>query len=130
MSEVLTRIAENLIDRTTGPMHFRIFLQPAMAIGFAIFDGLKDARRGRPPYFWSLVTMPSQRAEMMKDGWKSVGRVFLLAMALDAVYQWIEQRFIYPGELVIVAFLLAILPYLLLRGVVTRLAQKRSATAT
>jgi hypothetical protein len=129
MSEVLARIAENLIDRTTGPMHFRIFLQPAVAIGFAIFDGLKDARGGRPPYFWSLVTTPGQRAEMMKDGWKSVGKVFLVAMALDAVYQWIEQRFIYPGELVIVAFLLAILPYLLLRGVVTRLAQKWPATA-
>jgi hypothetical protein len=46
----------NLIDRTTGPMHFRILLQPTMAIILAVIDGWKDAKQGRPPYFWSLVT--------------------------------------------------------------------------
>jgi hypothetical protein len=30
---------------------------------------------------------------------------------------------VYPGEVIIVAFLLAIVPYLLLRGLVTRLMQ-------
>jgi hypothetical protein len=32
------------------------------------------------------------------------------------------QRFVYPGEALIVAFILAIVPYLLLRGLVTRIA--------
>jgi hypothetical protein len=34
------------------------------------------------------------------------------------------QRFVYPGEVILVAFMLAIVPYLLLRGLVTRLTSK------
>jgi hypothetical protein len=125
MDDVLARIGTNLIDRVTGPMHFRVYLQPAMAAIFAVLDGRKDAKAGNPPYFWSLATNPSHRTEMIKNGWKSVGKIFILAMVLDAIYQFIEQHFIYPGELLIVAFLLAILPYLVLRGLVTRLLRKR-----
>jgi hypothetical protein len=104
-------------------MKFRLVLQPLMASFFAIRAGLVDARAGKPPYFWGFFTHPGQRVEMLKDGWKSVGRVFILAVALDVVYQIIELRFVYLGEAIVVAFVLAILPYLLVRGPVTRLAR-------
>jgi hypothetical protein len=124
MSDMWARIAEHLADRVTGPMHFRVFLQPAMATVFAVIDGLKDAKSGAPPYFWSLLTEPAERGAMLKSGWKSVGKIFLLAVVLDVVYQVIEQRFVYPGEVMLVAIVLAIIPYLLIRGLVTRLALK------
>jgi|SRR5271165_2820191 len=127
MDNMLMRIADDLVARVSGPMKFRLVLQPVMAAVFAIRSGLSDARTGKPPYFWSLVSDPSQRAAMIKDGWKSVGKVFILAVVLDVVYQIIEQRFVYPGEAIIVAFILAILPYLILRGLVTRLARKNEA---
>ena len=60
---------------------------------------------------------------MLRDGWKSVGKVFVLALVLDAVYQVMVLRFVYPGEALVVALLLAIVPYLVLRGLVTRLAR-------
>jgi hypothetical protein len=63
---------------------------------------------------------------MVKNGWRSVGKVFILALVLDAIYQFIVQRFVYPGEAIITAFLLAIVPYLVLRGIITRLAARRS----
>ena len=91
---------------------------------FAIRAGLKDAKAGKPPYFWSLVSIPTQRADMLKDGWKDVGKVFLLALVLDVVYQIVVMRFVYPGEVIVVAFILAIVPYLILRGLVTRIARK------
>jgi hypothetical protein len=50
------RAAQNLIDRISGPMNFRFILQPVMASIFAIIAGLKDAKAGKPPYFWSLLT--------------------------------------------------------------------------
>lgn len=125
MDDTWMRIVENLSARVTGPMKFRLLLQPVMAAIFAVMSGLKDARVGNPPYFWALLTDPAHRADMLKDGWKSVGKVFVLAMVLDVVYQIIEQRFVYPGEVVIVAFILAIVPYLILRGLVTRIARKR-----
>jgi hypothetical protein len=124
MDNVWMRIADNLAGRVTGPMKFRLVLQPVMAAIFAIRSGLADARAGRPPYFWSLISDPSQRSAMIKDGWKSVGKVFVLALVLDVVYQIIEQRFVYPGEAIIVAFTLAILPYLILRGLVTRVTKR------
>jgi len=57
---------------------------------------------------------------MVRDGWKSVGKVFVLAMVLDIVFQIRVLGTVYPGEVILVAFLLAIVPYLLLRGLVTR----------
>jgi hypothetical protein len=124
MHDTFTRIAENMIARTEGPLHFRILLQPVMASVFAVIAGLKDARMGKPPYFWSLLSDRGHRAEMIRDGWKSVGNVFLLGLALDVAYQFIVQRFVYPGEALLTAILLAILPYLIVRGVVSRLAPR------
>ena len=125
MDEIWMRIVENLVDRVSGPMKFRMLLQPIMAISFAVIAGLADAKLGKPPYFWSLLTDPAHRTDMLRDGWKSVGKVFVLAMVLDVVYQIIVARFVYPGEVVIVALLLAIVPYLLVRGLVTRIARAR-----
>jgi len=124
MDEMLTRIGHNLLDRVSGPMKFRLVLQPTMATIFAIRSGLADAKRGKAPYFSGLLSDPAERDAMLKDGWKSVGKVFILALILDVLYQIIEQRFVYPGEALIVAFVLAIVPYLVLRGLVTRLARR------
>jgi hypothetical protein len=71
MDHLFARVVEQLIARVTGPMKFRLFLQPAMAIFFAVRGGLKDAREGRPPYFWGLFTDRGERESMLKNGWKS-----------------------------------------------------------
>jgi len=125
MDDIWARLVEDMAGRITGPMKFRLVLQPVMAAIFAIRSGLADARAGKPPYFWALFHDPSHRAEMVKDGWKSVGKVFVLAIVLDVVYQIIVRRFVYPGEAILTAFLLAIVPYLLLRGLVGRLSGKK-----
>ena len=124
MDELWMRIMENMQARVTGPMNFRLILQPVMAAIFAIIAGLKDARLGKPPYFWSLATDPGHRAEMLKDGWKSVGKVFVLAMVLDVVFQIKALGTVFPGGVIFVAVMLAIVPYLILRGTVTRIARK------
>ena len=125
MDDIWMRILDNMSDRVSGPLKFRLLLQPLMAAIFAIKAGLLDARTGKPPYFWALATSPENRVDMLKDGWKSVGKVFILAVVLDVVYQIIVLRFVYPGEVILVSFTLAILPYLLLRGLVTRIARRR-----
>ena len=130
IDDTFTRVAENLVARVTGPMKFRLLLQPAMATFFAIRDGLRDARECRPPYFWGLFSEKAERASMLKNGWKSVGKVFILAVVLDVVYQLIEHRWtVYPGEAVLVAIILAIVPYLVIRGPVNRIACRRKAVS-
>jgi hypothetical protein len=120
MDEILTRFMENIVGRVHGPMHFRVLLQPLMAIIFAVRDGRKDAREGKPPYGWALFTNPDRRRDMLKNGWKSVGKVFIVALVLDAVYQVIVLKSFYPVEALTVAAMLALVPYLLSRGPINR----------
>lgn len=128
MEDILTRIFENLVGRVSGPMKFRLVLQPLMAIIFAVKDGMKDAREGQPPYFWSIFTDAEERRNMLHSGWKSVGKIFILALILDAVYQFIELSWFYPGEAIVVAFILAIVPYVVLRGPINRLTPKKGVS--
>lgn len=123
MEDILHRFFENLLGRLDGPLHFRFILQPAMATLFAVIDGVKDAKLAKPAYFWAVAFNPEHRQELVKTGWKSVGKIFFLAVALDIVYQLKVSRMVYPGETVIVAFILAIVPYVVLRGPVNRIVK-------
>lgn len=124
MEEQLIRFYEDLVGRSTGPMKLRFFLQPAMAIFFATRDGLRDAREGHAPYLWGLLSDKTHRKEDLKDGWKGIGKVFTVALVMDIAYQLFVQKSMYPLETLVVALLLAIVPYVLLRGLVTRIARK------
>ena len=123
MEDIIARIFDNMADRVTGPMKFRLILQPLMAAIFAVRSGLRDAKEGKPAYFWGLFTEPDKRREMLRDGWKSVGRVFILAVIMDIVFQLIVFRWVYPVEALIVAMVLAIVPYILIRGPMNRIAR-------
>lgn len=132
MEDVFTRFLEHLVGRADldAPMKFRLILQPVMAAIVAVRSGLKDAKSGKPPYFWALFTNAAHRAEMLRDGWKSIGRVFILGIVMDVIYQIIVFRRFYPVEALLVAAALAIVPYLLIRGPVTRIARGASNNKT
>lgn len=123
MEEIWQRVVGNLFGRLDGPLHFRFIFQPLMAVIFAVIDGVKDARNDKPAYFWAVMTNPEHRTELVKDGWKHVGKIFVIGVILDLAYQLIVFRWVYPGELLIVAFVLAIVPYVLLRGPANRIAR-------
>jgi len=105
-------------------MWLRLVLQPLMASIFAVRDALGDVREGKPGYFWAVITHREQRRDLIKEGWSSVAKIFLMAMIMDAIYQWIVQKWIYPGEIAIVAFLLAVVPYVLIRGPINRIVSR------
>jgi hypothetical protein len=130
MDDIFTRIWHNLVERTEGPMHFRFLLQPTMSLIFAIRAAISDAKSGRIPYLWRFASShKTERKGIAKEAWKHVGKIFILGMILDIVYQLVvifglktEAKF-YPLESIIVAFALAIIPYLLFRGPVNRLVR-------
>lgn len=123
MEDILFRIYENLIERVSGPMRFRLIIQPLMAAILAIRSGLKDAKEARPAYFWAIFIMAGHRRELLRDGWKSVGKVFITAVVIDTAYQLVALRWFYPGEALLVSAILAFVPYLLIRGPVNRIAR-------
>ena len=104
-------------------MTFRLILQPSVAIFFAIRGGISDARAGREPHGWAILTDSTKRKELLRESWQDVAKVFLAAVIIDLIYQVMELRWFYPEEALIVATCLALLPYLLLRGPVNRIAQ-------
>jgi hypothetical protein len=113
----------DFLGRFDGPLHFRLFVQPLMATLFAVRDGRRDAREGRHAYLWSYVSDPAQRRYLVASGWKGIWRIFALAVALDVVYQFMVWRGLKPMQALWTAIILAVLPYVLLRGPVNRIAR-------
>jgi len=129
MEELWQRFVRNLLGRFDGPLHFRIVVQPLMAAAFGIYSGIKDARAGKPAYLWGMILNPEHRKGLLREAWKHVGRVFVLAVILDVGYQLYVHHAFYPGETLTVAFVLAIIPYFIVRGPanrITRLFRKKT----
>jgi len=122
-ADVRQRVWQDLLDRPGGPMTFRIILQPIMAAIAALLDGIKDAKSGRSPYLWTVLTNPAERGGRLREGLISTARIILLGLGIDAIYQFVVLKTFYPGEAVIVAIMLAFVPYLLLRGPFARIAR-------
>jgi hypothetical protein len=119
--DFLSTFWADFLGRFDGPMHFRLFVQPLMAILFAVRDARRDAREGRSAYLWSLVNHPDQRRYLLQSGWKGISNVFVLACVLDIIYQIMEWRALKPLQVLLTAIVLAVIPYVLLRGPVNRL---------
>lgn len=132
--DMLHRGGAQLLGRASGPMHFRLVMQPMVAASLAIRAGLKDARKGQAVFLWALITHPDERRQLLRSVWQDIGQIFIVALVLDAIYQIIALRESYHlVQALMVAVVLAVLPYVLIRGPVTRLARgysKRPGGAT
>jgi hypothetical protein len=125
-AEVHQRIWRDIAERPGGPMTFRFVLQPIMAAIAAWRDGRQDARTGRSPYLWTVLTSGDERSGRLREGLISTARIILLGLGMDIIYQVTVLGAFYPGEAALIAILLAFIPYLLLRGPFARLAGWRS----
>jgi hypothetical protein len=127
VSAALQQAVAELLGRASGPFHLRLLLQPTMATLLAIRAGRRDAREGHPPFLLAFVSDPTERQRLLHSAWKDIGKIFVVALALDAVYQLVELHGFSLLQTLLVAIMLAILPYVLLRSIVTRLTQKRKS---
>ena len=122
-AEVRDRIWQNMLERPSGTMNFRFILQPVMATIAALLDGVKDARTGRAPFLATVLTDPAKRAGRLQEAVIATARIILLGLIMDAIYQFIEFKTFHPAEAVIIALLLAFVPYVVLRGIISRIAR-------
>src|SRR3954462_13163521 len=95
MNELVPRTLQGLADRWAGPLSFRLIVQPAIASLIGIRAGINDARHHRPAYFWGAITNPTDRIDLLKKGWKDIGRIFIIALVVDAIYQIIVLKTVY-----------------------------------
>lgn len=123
MYGLLTNGWDMLIGREHGPLAFRLVVQPMVGALLAIRAGVRDARAGRPPHGWAILTDPLRRNELLRESWHDVARLFMVSVIIDMIYEIIVFRWIYIGQALIVASILALPSYLLIRGPANRLAR-------
>ena len=67
---------------------------------------------------------PVERRRLFRSALKDIGKVFIVAVVLDTTYQlWFYVAF-HVGQLLIVAVVCAVVPYVLVRGPITRLLRR------
>jgi hypothetical protein len=121
--DMLSRGVEQLLSRAGGPLHFRLFVMPIVVTVLAIRADRRDAREGRPAPLGAFFADPVERRRLLRSALKDVGRVFVVAVVLDTTYQLVVLRWLYPVQLLIVAVGCAVVPYVLVRGPVTRIVR-------
>ena len=125
LADMVARGWHNFLARPTGSLNLRFIFQPAVASAVALRAGIKDPKQGHPAYLWAALTDAEHRRwHLLYGGAKEIRTPFVVAAILDAVYQMIEHEFIYPLELLFTATLLAVVPYVILRGPVNRVARR------
>ncbi|HSE68397.1 MAG TPA: hypothetical protein VLB12_15515 [Gemmatimonadales bacterium] len=129
-AEVRRRLWHDLAERPGGPMTFRFILQPIMASIAAIHAGIQDARIGRPGFFWSILHDPERRKRRIGEALRATGQIILLGIVMDTIYQLRVLKTFYPAEAALIAVLLAVVPYFLMRGIAQQIAKRWLSRST
>jgi hypothetical protein len=122
--DLLFSRSEHLLGRFSGPLNFRLVVMPTVVTLLALRADWKDAREGRPAFLGAFITDPVERRRLFRLAVKDIGRIFIVAIVLDTAYQLMVFRWVYPGEVLVVAVVCAIVPYVLVRGPITRIARR------
>jgi hypothetical protein len=120
--DIHRRFWADIFERIHGPMSFRFYLQPTMALIAALPDGIRDTRLGHKSFFWSAWGNGNVLTGRLREGVTSVARVVLLGISMDLIYQFRVLGRFYPVEALMMAILLAIIPYFIFRWIVERIA--------
>jgi len=118
--QMLSHAVSQLLGRAGGPLHFRLFVMPIIVTIVGTRAGLRDARAGRRQFLW--LSDSSERRGLLRSALKDIGRVFAVAVVLDTTYQIIVFKYFYILQMLVVAVVCAIVPYVLMRALITRVA--------
>ena len=125
LEEAASRAMEILVEQPSGPLGFRFVFQPLMATFVAVPDGFRDARSGAPPYFMTILLPSDRRRPALEEGAKTTAKIIVIAFLLDVAYQVIVLRISHPGGALVIALVLGLLRYTLIRGPASRIVKWR-----
>jgi hypothetical protein len=121
MEDFIRQHWEQLLGRIQGPFWFRLILQPLVSAVIGFRAAARDVRLDRPPFVWSCLVNRAERRQLLLEGWKEVSRVFIMAVIIDLIYQIMVLHWIYPLQAMLVASVLSLAPYPVIRGVANRI---------
>jgi hypothetical protein len=115
---------EELPQRFAGPGRFRFVFQAMMALLVGCRGGLNDARTGRPPYLYGLLSGgDGKRREMIRCGWRAIRDLVCMGIILDAVAQLLIYRQVHPGAALLMGPTMIGVPYAVARALSNRVAR-------
>lgn len=122
---MLLNVLTELLGRSSGPLHARLFLQPTIAVVLAIRAGLRDARSGNPAFLWGITAASStERRPLIQSAWQDLAKMLVVAVAIDVVYTLVVLHAIRPVQTLIVVVALAVVPYTVARGLTNRVMRR------
>jgi hypothetical protein len=124
LPDIVERFWDEILARPSGPLAFRLVLQPLMAVYLASRDGWRDAKNNREPYLWAILHDPQSRGPRLREGVTSMTRLLVLTAGMDLLYQSIRLGAIRPLETIFITVALAFIPYLVVRGPAARIGRQ------
>ncbi len=132
MEDLAQRVVEGVVERLTGPMSLRFFVQPAVALILGWRDGRLDAKAGSRPFVFALISKPQHRKAALRSALATLITPIAVGTIMDAIAQYlIFERILLSVALLVGTFVMGV-PYALSRGVttrITRLARARRSRA-
>jgi hypothetical protein len=125
MDDLVARVWDQLVGRTLGPMRMRFILQPIVAATLAALAARRDASQGRPPFLSTLLVDSAERRALIRSGWADLGTLCIVACSLDVIYQLLFLHAFHPLQALVVACLLAVVPYVAIRGPLNFMIRRR-----
>lgn len=116
---------EYVRDAVSGPGALRFIIQPLFAALLGIRDGWRDAKTGRTPYLFYLLTGSGHRKEILREGVKQILVPLCIGFLLDVILRLVMGFGFHPLESAIVGTVLIGLPYIALRSITDRLLRRR-----
>jgi hypothetical protein len=123
--DFLLNILNRVLARLTGPLKLRFILQPIMAILLGVRDGVNDAKAGRPPFLFSVLTDPKGHKHDIRKAMRSLLVPLVIATVLDGVAQYLLFGWIRISGALVVGAMLMGLPYVVARALTNRIVSRR-----
>jgi hypothetical protein len=76
-------------------------------------------------FFWSAWGHQGVRTGRLRQGLQSMARVLLLGLSIDLIYQIRVFNHFYPAEALLIAVLLALVPYFVFRLIAEGITRHR-----
>lgn len=112
---------EGLISGLSGKGQFRLILQPTMALILGVRLGIADAKEGKAPFLFRLVSTRHGRWGLFKRSLSDAALPLILALVMDGLLQYLTLQRVRPLQAVVVGVLLVWLPFTATRGLTNRI---------
>lgn len=111
----------DVVSRFVGAGRFRFLFQPTMAILLGLISGKKDAKSGRPLFFWNIVYREAGWKETVKDGFDTISIMLIFGILADIIFQYILFGIVHIAPALLLGPILITLPYAMARGTSNRI---------